>query len=205
MPSPRSKDLILAVAAQMFADRGFNGTDMRALTHSAGVNLAAVNYHFGGKQALYHHVLAHQVLPLLDVQEQQLGDSALVPLEVADLTRIFLLPMQSPWRDTPAGRLFQRCLTDPVATSSLPDVSDRFQRLLVRFSQAFRRLAPRLTPEDFLWRFTFFVGAASHASTHLPQMSAATRGICRDDDYEGAAKGLRELAAALFGAQAQVV
>ena len=33
-------------------ERGFAGTSMRVLTTQAGVNLAAVNYHFGSRDTL---------------------------------------------------------------------------------------------------------------------------------------------------------
>ena len=47
-----TKERILDVAERLFAERGFDGVSMRDLTREAEVNLAAVNYHFGGKDAL---------------------------------------------------------------------------------------------------------------------------------------------------------
>jgi AcrR family transcriptional regulator len=34
-------------------EHGFEATSLRQLTSSAGVNLAAVNYHFGSKEELF--------------------------------------------------------------------------------------------------------------------------------------------------------
>jgi AcrR family transcriptional regulator len=48
----------------MFAEHGFEGTSMRALTSRAGVNLGAVTYHFGSKEALYAAVAESLALPL---------------------------------------------------------------------------------------------------------------------------------------------
>ncbi len=52
-----SRERILAVATDMFAQRGFHATTIRDLTALAEVNTAAVNYHFGGKEELYRTVI----------------------------------------------------------------------------------------------------------------------------------------------------
>lgn len=44
---------ILAAAATEFAQRGFANARIRTIVDAAGANLAAVNYYFGGKEALY--------------------------------------------------------------------------------------------------------------------------------------------------------
>ena len=48
-PPPDTKQKILAAAEDLFATEGFHQTSLRAITGRAGVNLAAVNYHFGSK------------------------------------------------------------------------------------------------------------------------------------------------------------
>jgi len=49
-------DRILDTAEVLFAQKGFAETSLRAITSKAGVNLAAVNYHFGSKEALIQAV-----------------------------------------------------------------------------------------------------------------------------------------------------
>ena len=53
-----TKNRILNAAEQLFASDGFHNTSMRAITGDAEVNLAAVNYHFGTKDALLQAVLS---------------------------------------------------------------------------------------------------------------------------------------------------
>jgi AcrR family transcriptional regulator len=54
-----TKRKILEAAGREFADRGFEGATVRAICERAGVNLAAINYHFGGKEALYERAVLH--------------------------------------------------------------------------------------------------------------------------------------------------
>jgi AcrR family transcriptional regulator len=65
--SPRvgTADQILAAARRLFAQKGYSGTSIRDITTRARANLGAVTYHFGGKEALYHAVLADAVAPLV--------------------------------------------------------------------------------------------------------------------------------------------
>lgn len=50
---------LLATAAAVFAEHGFAETTIRTITGRAKVNVSAVNYHFGSKQALYHEALRY--------------------------------------------------------------------------------------------------------------------------------------------------
>ncbi len=50
----------MAAASELFAARGFHGTTVRDIAARAGVNLAASNYHYGSKKALYLQVLRAQ-------------------------------------------------------------------------------------------------------------------------------------------------
>ncbi len=51
--SAQVRERLLDAAEKLFCERGFSNTSVRDLTRSAGCNVAAVNYHFGGKDQLY--------------------------------------------------------------------------------------------------------------------------------------------------------
>src|SRR6185312_8911583 len=59
--SGSTKERILAAAETLFAQRGFDGASLRQLTSDAGVNLAAVNYHFGSKEKLVEQVFRRRL------------------------------------------------------------------------------------------------------------------------------------------------
>ena len=48
---------LVAAASRVFADFGYRGATVRDICRQAGANVAAVNYHFGGKEGLYAEVL----------------------------------------------------------------------------------------------------------------------------------------------------
>src|SRR5271157_4799471 len=71
-----TKEKILDAAERLFADHGFASTSLRQITAEAGVNLAAVNYHFHSKEALLSAVLERKVRPV-NVRRIELLDQAL--------------------------------------------------------------------------------------------------------------------------------
>lgn len=59
MKIPRKMDTkkkILYASAEEFAEKGYNGTTIRAICKRAKANVAAVNYHFDSKESLYKHM-----------------------------------------------------------------------------------------------------------------------------------------------------
>ena len=60
---------MLEVAGQVFAKRGYAHATSKEICERAGANVAAVNYHFGGKEALYSAVLIEAHRRLVTVEE----------------------------------------------------------------------------------------------------------------------------------------
>src|SRR5437764_4269513 len=59
-----TKERILDAAEALFMEHGFEATSLRQITATAGVNLAAVNYHFGSKEELFQAVLTRRLDPM---------------------------------------------------------------------------------------------------------------------------------------------
>src|SRR3981081_1252135 len=64
MPSDHTRSAILTAAERLYADRGFADVTLRDIVASAGVNLAAVNYHFGSKDELIAELFVTRSLAL---------------------------------------------------------------------------------------------------------------------------------------------
>lgn len=89
----RTRRTIFDAAAQLFADKGFKATGVRDIAARAGVNQALLSYHFGGKGALYHEILAEAVDHAAHLAETANVDTAEFPEKA--LVRIFATAMAS--------------------------------------------------------------------------------------------------------------
>ena len=61
---------LIDVAIKLFAEKGYEGTSVRDLATAAGVNVAAVSYHFGSKDALYTEALRSCLAPCGEMRER---------------------------------------------------------------------------------------------------------------------------------------
>jgi AcrR family transcriptional regulator len=86
---PDTVERLIDAGRRLFAERGFDGTSVRAVTQEAGANLGAITYHFGTKENLYQATLARVFGPL------QEGITRLVeaPLPAPDRLDLFVRAM----------------------------------------------------------------------------------------------------------------
>ncbi|HRU04537.1 MAG TPA: CerR family C-terminal domain-containing protein [Candidatus Brocadiia bacterium] len=61
-----TRDRILEAASHLFAEKGFRGATVALICRQAKANIAAVNYHFGGKERLYQEAWRHAHRRLLE-------------------------------------------------------------------------------------------------------------------------------------------
>ena len=61
MPSDDPRQLLIEAGLDLFGKNSFDGASTRMLTQRAEVNLAAIQYYFGGKKGLYLAVAEHIV------------------------------------------------------------------------------------------------------------------------------------------------
>ncbi|HTV38567.1 MAG TPA: CerR family C-terminal domain-containing protein [Xanthobacteraceae bacterium] len=75
-PSEVTRDRIMKAAERLFAERGYDGTSIRAIVSRARVNQAAINYHFEGKDGLYREVLRAAFRGLTEDQLAHAGEAS---------------------------------------------------------------------------------------------------------------------------------
>ena len=56
-PAEYTRQSIMKAAVKLFAEKGYQGASVRDIVAKAGVNQAAINYHFKGKDGLYLELL----------------------------------------------------------------------------------------------------------------------------------------------------
>ncbi|WP_027346271.1 TetR/AcrR family transcriptional regulator [Hamadaea tsunoensis] len=147
---------ILDAAEHLFAERGFRGTSVRAITDRAGANLAAVAYHFGSKAELLAAVVRRVIEPINAAQTAGLDQLLARNPEptVTDLVEAFAGPL---FDEMPAGdeggartsRLIVTILSDP-AEEMRNWTGPAEDAIRDRYLAAFRRALPSL-PEEELW------------------------------------------------------
>ena len=170
-PAPAAtKQRILDTAEGLFMGHGFEATSLRSITAAAGVNLAAVNYHFGSKEELFQSVLTrrldpmnHARLALLTRLEAKAAPRALSCEKI--LTALFV-PALNLARDPERGgknflRLLGRAYADP-APFIRQFLSTQYAQMIARFKAAFARALPNLPRKELSWRLHFIMGALSY-------------------------------------------
>ncbi|HUX34650.1 MAG TPA: CerR family C-terminal domain-containing protein [Gemmatimonadaceae bacterium] len=68
-PDPDTRERLLAAGTRLFAEHGFHNVSVRDLCTEAGANVAAVNYHFGGKLGLYREVVGTAITAIRAVSD----------------------------------------------------------------------------------------------------------------------------------------
>ncbi len=201
--SADTKTLILDMAERLFSEQGIDAVSLRAITTEAGVNLAAINYHFRSKDLLVKEVFARRIRPLneerlalLDEYEARAGGG---PVPVEDVLRAMFEPAIRLSSDPERGHIFLRICgriwSEPsFRTSQIFD--DLFEELIARFGVAFQRAAPELPPEDMSWRTHFAVGAMIFVMTHSDILMKNSRGLCDPSNVERTVDQMVHFAAA---------
>ncbi len=163
-----TKARILDAAEDIFIECGYEAMSLRQITAKADVNLAAVNYHFGSKEALIHAMLARRLdklnverLKLLERFDSLLGDR----LTCEHVLGAMFIPALRLSRDPRVGgpaflRLLGRAYTDP--SFFIHDfLNGHYADVAERFFDAFQRALPHLPREELGWRLHFAIGALS--------------------------------------------
>ena len=65
--SPDTRESILEAARQLFADKGFDATTVRAIAANAGCDAAMINHFFGTKEELFRATLQFPIDPATEI------------------------------------------------------------------------------------------------------------------------------------------
>ncbi|HEX5306832.1 MAG TPA: TetR/AcrR family transcriptional regulator [Dyella sp.] len=161
-----TKERILAAAEALFAQRGFEGASLRQLTASAGVNLAAVNYHFGSKEKLVEQVFKRRLDALNQHRLAELAKVAGQPgTTLDDVLAAYIRPaLDLSHEDN--GSLFMRVLARAFAEHDdtlRQFLSENYGHVMRQFTAEFARLLPQLEKAELYWRIDLVTGALTHA------------------------------------------
>ena len=157
-----TKEQILTVAERLFAEHGFTGTTLRNVVSEAGVNLAAVNYHFGSKEELFRAVVARFARPVVERELRLLSElksGSELPSIEALLTAV-VQPSLEVLSEREDARLVQakfmgRCRTEPEPIQSIAYAE--FAVATEAFLDMFQRVLPEQTRSQLGWKFDLVI------------------------------------------------
>ncbi len=79
-----SKEKILDAGQHLFAEKGFEGTSVRALAQAAGVNIAMISYYFGNKESLFEAIVERKTAYTRQRLEEVSHQTTASPVEKLD-------------------------------------------------------------------------------------------------------------------------
>ena len=171
-----TKEAIIEAAEQLFATYGFAATSLRQVTAMAGVNLAAVNYHFKSKAALIDIVLQRMLAPLAEARLrnfEHITTGANMP-SLEEALHAYYQPFFELLDDrSEVGhqrkQIFGR-LTNEPNEEIRRSVSNYLTPVIEQYFALFQQIVPYLSPPEFTWRFRAMHGiVATHfAETLIP-------------------------------------
>jgi AcrR family transcriptional regulator len=159
-----TQDKILDTAERLFGDHGYGATSLRHIIAEAGVNLAAIHYHFGNKEELLDRLVTRKAGPvnaerlaLLDRYEAEAGSA---PVPVEKLLQAFLEP---PLLRVKANPDFGKLMGRLYGEGLMPLIAEKhFREVVSRFTAAFTRSLPGLSKQELALRLQFMFGAMAH-------------------------------------------
>jgi len=159
-----TRNKILDQAERLYATSGLGHLTVRALTDDAGVNLAAVNYHFRSKSALIEAMLMRRLRPLWEERMALLAGIKSAygkHIQPLHLFCVVLMPWVRVTSLPESAHLIAFLLratadTDNTIRSTLAKAFGAQGEVL---DQAFVDAMPEVSRQDVLWRVRLFFNA----------------------------------------------
>jgi AcrR family transcriptional regulator len=209
-PARNGKERILDAAERLFAQRGYYGVSLRDITQAAGVDVALVGYHFGGKRELFTavferraEVLNRERLELLESVRRSALPGA-PALEA--IVNAFTQPLLE--RSARGGPGWKSYFALVAYVNNSPEfgpvmMTRHFDPLVDRFIAVMREALPDCPPREIYWGYQFLTGALTLTFAETGRIDQLSGGLCRASDLDSVherlapyvAGGLRALCA----------
>jgi AcrR family transcriptional regulator len=167
--SAHTRERLLDASERLFAEKGFRAASVRDITRESSCNIAAVNYHFGGKVNLYREVVLRRLravrkhrLDALDAALLQAGRNATLDFLVQTFATAFVAPLV----EDNSGRLWLLLLAQELIDPQLPpetfnaEMVEPMERALM---DALGQVCPDLQREDAQLCIHSLIGQLVHA------------------------------------------
>ncbi|UAW96993.1 TetR family transcriptional regulator [Halopseudomonas nanhaiensis] len=170
---------ILDAAEQLFAEKGFAETSLRLITSKAGVNLAAVNYHFGSKKALIQAVFVRFLNPFVNSLEAELDRQQAAGSTEPDIEELLEMLVRQALQVKPRSgndlSIFMRLLGLAFSQSQghlRKYLGEVYGRVFQRYMNLLLKAAPAIPPSELFWRVHFMLGSAAFTMSSMKALRA---------------------------------
>lgn len=169
-----TREAILDAALELFAAHGYDGVSIRQITGRAGVNVASVHYHFGGKEAVLRGVTDRVMGPLNDRRIELLATvlDASSPAPLERILDAFVRPdvetlVELQERGPTVAHLMGRVYSDRSDWIQAM-AAEQFAPTREHFLPAFRETLPHLDANELRWRLSNLVALIVHLFATWP-------------------------------------
>jgi AcrR family transcriptional regulator len=181
-PSEVTRERILKAAERLFAERGYDGTSIRAIVAKARVNQAAINYHFAGKDGLYREVLRGAFRALTEDQVAHAQETSAMSREDAlgEFVRRQLHPLMARDELSRQMRIFNWETVRPTAVfrSLMSEEAAPFMGLAV---DLVRRFLPEADNRTLMVAAIWLIGQCSVFLRNREQLANPPIGLVLDE------------------------
>ncbi len=201
------KERILDAAEQLFAQRGYHGVSLRDITEAAGVDVALVSYHFGGKRELLTAVFERRAEVLNRERLERLEEvrraslPGVPPIEA--IVSAFTQPLLE--RSARGGAGWKSYFALVAWVNNSPEfgpvmMTRHFDPLVERFIAVLHEALPGCPPREIYWGYQFLTGALTLTFAETGRIDKLSGGLCRSSDLDSVHERLAPYVAAGFRA-----
>jgi AcrR family transcriptional regulator len=194
-PEGGTKSRILETATRLFAEHGLDGVALRDIAIDAGVNNAAINYHFRSKELLIREVYRRLFAVLNDYRSRALDDCEVAArgktLKPQEVVRALIEPMVRFSTAKEGGGIYLvRLLFHAYGLSrDFVDQSiiEQVDHIALRFVDAMAKAIPNANRAGLFWRFDFAIGACQHILIDTQRgrrLKRLSDGMCDTDNHD---------------------
>jgi AcrR family transcriptional regulator len=199
-----TRDRIFLAAERLFAQHGFAEVSVRDITAEAGVNLAAVNYHFGSKDALLYEIFRTRSGELNRTRARLLHEASEAhggnPPVRAILHALIAPPTR--WSDPASDRRLALQFLIRARSEGTQAIRDSLRSdvtHLARFADALMAARPDLPKPDLYWRLHFVLGLIhQNRTSEIERLKAVSGGLAGESDVEHQVERMVDFAEAGF-------
>ena len=203
------RERILDAAERLFSRRGFYGVSLRDITEAAGVDVALVGYHFGGKRALFKAVFERRAEVLNRERLELLNDIRLAARpgtpSLEAIVHAFTYPLLE--RSARGGAGWKSYFALIAYVNNSPEfgpemMSEHFDALVAKFIAVLREALPDVPPQEIYWGYQFLTGALTLTFAETGRIDKLSGGIVRAADLDSVLERLAPYVAGGFRALA---